>query len=216
MGDRQFWITRPYRWPNLLASKALFLATWIALPLLFAEVALLATAGFHPLANISGALHIVLLLCDVLVLPVFAVAAVTSNLGRLTLTLLITFGAALVFSNWINFFRTGYVPYLPQSNPFLSPLLAAGCVAALALVYATRRIWLTRTVLLTIPLLLAGTALLSLPGIGGPDLPAGSSRIVGTADSHPYAQQSLPGSDAHLEGHVLHRYSGHLLGCAAA
>lgn len=160
VGDCQFWITRPYRWPSLLASKALFLVVWIALPLVVGQLALLASAGFHPIAKLPGAALIVLLVCDVFVLTVFAVAAVTSNLGKLTLTVLIVFVVGLLFSNWINFFRTGYVPYLPQSNPFVYPLLLAGCVSALILVYATRRVWLTRIVLLIIPLLLSGTEVL--------------------------------------------------------
>lgn len=38
VGDRQFWITRPYEWKKLLAAKALFLAAFIYLPLLLAPV----------------------------------------------------------------------------------------------------------------------------------------------------------------------------------
>src|SRR4051812_14736603 len=34
VGDRQFWVTRPYRWTSLLAAKALFLLAFIHVPLL--------------------------------------------------------------------------------------------------------------------------------------------------------------------------------------
>src|SRR4051812_29086269 len=32
VGDRQFWITRPYQWPRLLTEKLLFVLTFISVP----------------------------------------------------------------------------------------------------------------------------------------------------------------------------------------
>jgi len=37
VGDREFWPTRPYRWPLLLAEKALALLLFLNLPLLIAQ-----------------------------------------------------------------------------------------------------------------------------------------------------------------------------------
>ena len=37
VGDRQFWITRPYRWPALLAAKLVFAALFIHFPSLLAH-----------------------------------------------------------------------------------------------------------------------------------------------------------------------------------
>src|SRR5439155_1011099 len=50
VGDRQFWITRPYRWPALLAAKLVFAALFIHLPSLLADCAILAARSFSPVA----------------------------------------------------------------------------------------------------------------------------------------------------------------------
>src|SRR5690349_5422525 len=42
VGDRQFWITRPYVWYKLLAAKILFAVLWIGLPILISQIVLLA------------------------------------------------------------------------------------------------------------------------------------------------------------------------------
>src|SRR6266446_4223480 len=36
-GDRQFWLTRPYSWKSLLAAKALFVFTFVNIPMLAAN-----------------------------------------------------------------------------------------------------------------------------------------------------------------------------------
>ena len=37
-GDRQFWITRPYRWQSLLGAKLLFIVAFVNLPILLAHL----------------------------------------------------------------------------------------------------------------------------------------------------------------------------------
>jgi len=37
-GDRQFWITRPYRWKSLLGAKLLFVLVFVNLPILIAQL----------------------------------------------------------------------------------------------------------------------------------------------------------------------------------
>lgn len=54
VGDCQFWITRPYEWPKLLAAKTLFLFGFLYLPLFLAQCVLLIQAGFHPLAYLPA------------------------------------------------------------------------------------------------------------------------------------------------------------------
>src|SRR5229473_2455346 len=48
VGDRQFWVTRPYEWKKLLAAKILFILVLINLPMLPAGMFLLFKAGFAP------------------------------------------------------------------------------------------------------------------------------------------------------------------------
>ena len=48
VGDRQFWITRPYRWQSLLAAKLFFLALCIWLPFLLMQCIMAMHAGLNP------------------------------------------------------------------------------------------------------------------------------------------------------------------------
>jgi len=56
IGDRQFWVTRPYQWPSLLAAKVLFVVIFIHIPLFFAQCLLLKIAGFPIAPHLAGLL----------------------------------------------------------------------------------------------------------------------------------------------------------------
>lgn len=88
VGDRQFWVTRPYDWRQLLAEKILFVLTFVNLPLLVLQVFLLWHAGFGPTRYISGLLdsqwHWVLFV----ILPVGVLAVVTAGIGQFVLAVL--------------------------------------------------------------------------------------------------------------------------------
>jgi hypothetical protein len=88
VGHTQFWLARPYGWRRLLTAKLLFLAVFLYLPFLVAQMLLLAEAGFNPFAYIPGLLFNLLSITGVLVLPLLALSAVTSGFGRMTLVLL--------------------------------------------------------------------------------------------------------------------------------
>ncbi len=55
-GDRQFWITRPYRWKSLLGAKLLFIIVFVNLPVLLAHLAILLIDGFPLVSSIPGLL----------------------------------------------------------------------------------------------------------------------------------------------------------------
>jgi hypothetical protein len=155
VGDRQFWITRPYEWKKLLAAKLLFVTAWFVLPYLLAQMLLLAEAGFHPWAFLPGTLSTVLLVGIVFLVPVWSVAAVTSNLARLVLTVL---GCIIVVYGYMFLvygYQHGYTSANPYTNVFLFPLLFCGCALAITLQYGTRRTWMARGLLLVLPVLLA-------------------------------------------------------------
>lgn len=88
VGERQFWITRPYLWPQLAGAKALFLVAFLYTPFFLAQCLLLREAGLHPLAQLSGLLFNLLLATGIAVLPMACLAAVTSNFGKTMLALL--------------------------------------------------------------------------------------------------------------------------------
>ncbi len=89
VGDRQFWVTRPYEWKKLLAAKVLFGLTFVNLPLLVLDVFLLAKAGFRPADYIVGLFSMQLMIVLYFMLPVAALATVTATVVQMLLALLI-------------------------------------------------------------------------------------------------------------------------------
>src|ERR1019366_4061272 len=139
VGDRQFWITRPYEWQKLLAAKVLFAVAWIGVSYLLAEFLMLAEAGYSPLTYPPGLLLNLLGVGTVFLLPLFSLATVTANFARLTLTLLACL-AIFVGSTFLTdgIVRSSYTSANPYTNWLLYPLLFCGCALAIALQYATR------------------------------------------------------------------------------
>jgi hypothetical protein len=88
VGDRQFWVTRPYEWKKLLAAKILFILVFINFPLLVADVILLAKAGFQPTHYVVGLLWMQAMIALGLLL-IAAMAAVTASVVHFGLALLV-------------------------------------------------------------------------------------------------------------------------------
>ena len=86
-GDRQFWLTRPYRRGSLLAAKVLFVLVFLNLPMLLADCVILAAHGFKAWSYLPGLLVRQLLLLLVWFLPFLALATVTDNLQQFLLLL---------------------------------------------------------------------------------------------------------------------------------
>src|SRR5260370_13030118 len=133
-GDRQFWVTRPYSWKSLLAAKALFIATFISLPALLAQCAILRAAGFSPAAHAAELLVRQGLLVAIFLLPAAALAAITRGFVHFAL-------AGLMFVlYWLIVF------YLRISTPGwlilyrgFALLLVSAALAVLFLQYRPRR-----------------------------------------------------------------------------
>jgi len=88
VGDRLFWITRPYEWHKLLAAKLLSVVLFIHLPLFVSQLILLKIASFPILSSIPGLLYIHFLFVLTLLLPCFTIASVTSGIGQAVLVIL--------------------------------------------------------------------------------------------------------------------------------
>lgn len=83
VGDREFWMTRPYRWWQLLAAKAIFLVVFLNGPMLAMQIYLLQAAGFaFSPAWILGLLFLQIAFFWVVTLPAAAIAAVTESLAQ--------------------------------------------------------------------------------------------------------------------------------------
>lgn len=92
VGDRQFWVTRPYEWKKLLTAKSLFLVAFVNVPLFVTQVFLLWKAGFASSRYLTGLLWIQLLWGVILILPMTTLATVTSSFGQ---TVLVALGILL-------------------------------------------------------------------------------------------------------------------------
>jgi hypothetical protein len=148
-GDRQFWITRPYDWRSLLASKVLFVLTFLNVPLLPAQLYLLWRAEFRWTPSfIPGLLRMHLTLFLIL-LPVAVLATVTASVGQMVLTLLAIAGVIAGIRA-----VASYLPDQPLSSGsggLQGLVLMAACLAVLILQYARRRTDLSRWLLVTVP-----------------------------------------------------------------
>ncbi len=88
VGDRQFWITRPYEWKKLLAAKALFILAFLSFPLFCTQLFFLVKAGFAPMPYVPGLLWMQLFLVAMPFLPLMALATVARNISQALLVLL--------------------------------------------------------------------------------------------------------------------------------
>jgi hypothetical protein len=162
VGDRQFWITRPYEWPKLLAAKALFVALLLYLPFLLMEVAILLQARSNPLSYIPGLLYR-LLLISLVFFPLIGLATVTSDLVRMALTVLgvyVAFAALMsltFFSHLVGLSYGNNEPltykYVRYGEPAAIAATLLLCGAVIVLLYARRRVLVARILLGSTPLL---------------------------------------------------------------
>ena len=84
VGDSAFWLSRPVSRARLLAGKSLFLLLAVILPSLLVEAVLLLICGVTPQDTLRSVPQI-LLLTLLAVAPLMMLAAVTTNLARMSL-----------------------------------------------------------------------------------------------------------------------------------
>jgi hypothetical protein len=153
VGDRQFWLTRPYGRKSLLAAKALFLICFLYLPMFMVQISILAQANLDPVSYIPGLLYKSLMISAYVVLPAVAIATVTSNLVRMTLAILgiwLIIAASLIAENLLTF--RGILHARVSTRDFLTvPTALAVCAAVVLVQYMVRRLAPSRIALLALP-----------------------------------------------------------------
>ena len=177
VGDRQFWLTRPYQRRWLIAAKALFIIAFVNVPVLIFDVALLAHVGFSPGLYLSGLLQAQLLLTAFLIAPIATISVITESPAQF---LLFLFGVIAYISG-----LTWAVAEIPSSSvggdipsAMALTMAAATCVALLILQYFRRDTLVSRWTLLVslcvIAIILTSAPYGRLVEHAYPDLPAGS------------------------------------------
>ena len=154
--DREFWTTRPYRWPTLLGSKLLFVALFIHVPSLIADAAILAFHGFQPLEYLPQLLWKQIVLAAVLTVPAIALAALMKNIAHFLLAAIVILGAAAYLAGVVEPFRTPWMPSDWVRYALAAFVLAVAACALVTIQYARRR---------TVPVRIAGTAAVVLAGL---------------------------------------------------
>ncbi len=135
VGDRHFWLTRPYSWRSLLAAKLMFLGAFILLPKLLADMVILSSHGFAPLPLLPGLVSRVAAIAVYDLLPVALIAALSPNFLTFVLTTCSAVGA--LFS--LTFVLTG-LQWSERMAPRIWTAQYAGC-AALALTGLALLVW---------------------------------------------------------------------------
>jgi hypothetical protein len=146
VGDRQFWITRPYEWKKLLAEKVLFVLVFINVPLLLAGIFLLARAGFSLAPHWLGLLWMQLLLILMPLLPIMTLAAVTRNLAQGLLAMLAVLLYTIGMAALSTVVESGRLS-TDAGDWLLGAVLIIASVTAIWLQYAWRRTARARTAL---------------------------------------------------------------------
>jgi hypothetical protein len=160
VGDRQFWITRPYTWYGLLLSKVIYLAVFVGVPVIVMQMVLLHHAGLYPTLVFPAVLKNILVVSAVFLLPLLVIAAVTATFIRY-----ISSALAGIIYLFIVFLFAGYnwtdsltAPYV---GDFIGICLLIILVVALLIQYAWRKTLIARILLIALPLIFVVFALIT-------------------------------------------------------
>lgn len=202
VGDRQFWVTRPYDWKQLLAAKTLFVLAFINVPFLCADAFLLTRAGFHPTHYLAGLLWMQLLWIVLVFLSIAALASVTRNIPQMLLAvlfvLLYVIGTSALSSMIRKTNLSGGVDW------WEGLLLIAIAVAVILTQYSYRKTALSRWLIVGVCAFLTATAVVT------PLIPSDRSRIAreypSSSGAPPVELQLIRSSDEH-EGNYTPIYN---------
>jgi hypothetical protein len=148
VGDRQFWVTRPYEWKKLLAAKILCLLLFINIPFFIVDAILLRLAGFPLASYIPGLLWMQILMTAVLFLPAAALASVTSSISQVLITALAVMLYIVSLGALSSEIPNSNMPSATSVPGLLAfAILMAALLAAFLLQYARRNTWRSRLLL---------------------------------------------------------------------
>jgi hypothetical protein len=151
VGDRQWWVTKPYDWWKLFIAKQLFFITFVMLPLFCVQLFLLRHTGFPVLSNLGGVLSMQLSLAEGLLFVGIALGCLTKNLWQAALASVAIIVASIILSS-----VEAKIPNYNMSSSVgrwwgvsaLEFVAAVMVIGALALQFARRRTWQARGLLL--------------------------------------------------------------------
>ena len=129
IGDRQYWLTRPFTWRDLLVSKLLFILLAVNLPLFLLQAAGMALHGLPPFAHLAELLWRQVFFTAFLVILPAALAVITRAPGHALATVLLT------AAGW--FLAVETVGPFISAGPSWAAWIATSSVAILSLSFGT-------------------------------------------------------------------------------
>jgi len=138
-GDSHYWLTRPIPRGTLLASKGMFIALCVMLPVVLAQLIVYLALGLPLGEHAAALLAREAFFAAFLVLPVAALAAVTRNIGQSILILVLL--AVAIFAIGASEIVKFAVPVemsFSTLSALAAALLTAGAAAVLGIQYARR------------------------------------------------------------------------------
>src|SRR5450631_1517570 len=149
VGDREIWMTRPYHWAQLLASKVMFLVICLNVPLLVAELWLLSASRIPiRLGLVPGLLYLQFLFFFVLTFSAAVLASMTESIVQWVLMV----GLLGVYALVVSWLPWGKIPVTLSGEENVASMIG-GCMVipllAFALIwqFVRRRVWLARLAL---------------------------------------------------------------------
>jgi len=186
VGDRQFWVTRPYEWKKLLAAKALFIFLFVNVPLFAANVIFLRSSGFAPTRYLVGLAWIQLSVVLILILPAACVSVVTSTFVQVILWTLGLGGYIALVASLSSLVPDSHIQTsVSDISDWIAPaIFGVGFLGIILWQYTRRRAWIPRTIIGVMALIAAAGGL----------MPTTESQVTG-------AYPPLPAGE-HLPFHV--------------
>ena len=162
VGDRQFWVTRPYRWTILLPEKLVFNLLFVNIPLFAAQASILHSNGFAVLPYWHGLIWLQSLALAFFVAPPFLLSLVTATFVQVVLAALASALFILAHSAVVASVSGSSMERAPGGLDSLSGLVVIFAVVALVLLqYGWRRTLLARGVIASAAILLTIFALIT-------------------------------------------------------
>jgi hypothetical protein len=153
VGNRQFWVTRPYQWKSLLAAKVVFILGCVNIPLLISQCWLLTQAGFPVSSHLMGLFWLQMEWVLILDLTMLTLATVTRNLGHFILALLFVVLFLIAGASLDSIPPNANVAPDSFLDTLQPALVAAVAVAVILWQYSRRRTAYSRIALVSAPLL---------------------------------------------------------------
>lgn len=141
-GHNQFWVSRPYRWKSLLIAKLLFILACIQLPMLLAQIYMIAAGRFLLAESLPGLIWSQLLMLFCAVIPAACLASLTAGLvsflfSELLLLAIGYVGEGLLRANSLSLFSVTQAG--PDAMQWVRDSLAAVVVAGFAAMVVFRQ-----------------------------------------------------------------------------